>query len=281
MNENDKFYNVDEIIKIIKSNDRLVYVDDGAEEVVVRFDDLPDFIVDMYEKYQVDSLKVYRYPASSLTPIITTRGFFLNRCDQEVRKEIIDRLVALQTGEIEIKDYKIIDEYLLDDARDIVKSKMKVEILSVWKTDYDDIKCNAILYENGKPFANIIESFDLDINDKYKEDRIKEILLDDFEKIYKIPKLSKTSRLMKEIYDNVCNSDSSMCHISDEDWKEHYADRYSNKDVEKLKQEVKKYGLENVLTFDNDDEYKIIGWGDLETRFNDDRKFVRNKERER
>ena len=49
---------------------------------------------------------------------------------------------------------------------------------------------------------------------------------------------------------------------------------------EELKEEVKEYKLDNVITFD-DAEYKIIGWSDLETRFNDDRNFVKEKERER
>ena len=71
-----------------------------------------------------------------------------------------------------------------------------------------------------------------------------------------------------------------MCHITNEDWEEYYSDNFTNKDIEKLKEEVKEYKLDNVITFD-DAEYKIIGWSDLETRFNDDRNFVKEKERER
>ena len=43
-------------------------------------------------------------------PIITTFGMFLNKCDSVVRRDIIDRLVGLQTEELQVKDYKVIDE---------------------------------------------------------------------------------------------------------------------------------------------------------------------------
>ncbi len=39
--------------------------------------------------------------------------------------------------------------------------------------------------------------------------------------------------------------------------------------------EVNELGLKDVITFD-DGGYKIVGWADLETRFNDDR-FIQNK----
>ena len=47
-------------------------------------------------------------------------------------------------------------------------------------------------------------------------------------------------------------------------------------DIDNLKKEVKELGLQEVITFD-DAEYKIVGWGDLETRFNDDR-YLQNRE---
>ena len=50
-------------------------------------------------------------------PILTTIGYFLDKCDSNVRADIIDRLIGLQQGEIEIKDYKVIDEDMLDDVR--------------------------------------------------------------------------------------------------------------------------------------------------------------------
>ena len=46
------------------------------------------------------------------------------------------------------------------------------------------------------------------------------------------------------------------------------------------KEEIKKYNLEDVITLNNY-EYKVIGWGDLETRFNDDRNIERNKNKDK
>ena len=41
--------------------------------------------------------------------------------------EIIDRLVKLQQGEIEVKDYKMIDEYILEEARDKLEQEKKTK----------------------------------------------------------------------------------------------------------------------------------------------------------
>ena len=45
---------------------------------------------------------------------------------------------------------------------------------------------------------------------------------------------------------------------------------YDDKDFENLKLEVENLGLQEVIGI-NDYKYKIIGYTDLETRFNDDR----------
>ena len=52
---------------------------------------------------------------------------------------------------------------------------------------------------------------------------------------------------------------------------------FIDNDLKKLMVEVEKYGLQEVITF-NDGEYKILGYGDLETRFNDDRDFLKKRE---
>ena len=49
-------------------------------------------------------------------PLLTTFGPYLNKCDPNFRKDIIDRLIDLQTGNEDIKDYKVIDEDMLDDV---------------------------------------------------------------------------------------------------------------------------------------------------------------------
>lgn len=112
-------YNEEEIKQLLNSNEKLVYIDNGSEEFVARYEDLPDIIVDVNERLgHTENLKVYRYDDMlNLNPIITTIGYFLDRCDQDVRKDIIDRLTALQLGETEVKDYKVIDEDMLNDVK--------------------------------------------------------------------------------------------------------------------------------------------------------------------
>lgn len=122
MNENQgilKQYNEEEIKDLLNSNERLVYIDNGSEEIVARYEDLPDIIVDVNEKMgHTENLKVYDFKNPDMdNPLLTTIGYFLDRCDPNVRKDIIDRLMSLQLGEIEIKDYKVIDEDMLDDVR--------------------------------------------------------------------------------------------------------------------------------------------------------------------
>lgn len=168
----------------------------------------------------------------------------------------------------------------------------KVEILNIWKTDYDDVRCNAILYKGKRQVANIIISHDIrtvknlvynmyhktKIDDKYINVPFKTLIYDSFDSYLKLPKISKCSKLLQEIYDNVCESEATICHITDEDWKEDYAERFTDKDIQILKEEIQKYGLEGVIGI-NDSEYKIVGYGDLETRFNDNRKLFKEKER--
>ena len=165
--------------------------------------------------------------------------------------------------------------------------KRKIEILSVWESDFDDVRCNAIIYQNNKQLANIVVSFESSvINDltnydaKDVEKAFKKFIYEHFDDYKKLPKISHCSKLLQEIYDCVCESDATMCHITTDDWKDYYSDRFNQRDIEKLKEEVKMYQLEDVITFD-DREYKIVGWGNLETFFNDDRKLERNKNHER
>lgn len=121
-----KQYNEKDIVELLKNNVHLVYVDTGSEEVVARYEDLPDIIVDINDKlgYVVD-LKVYDYQNPSSNPILTTFGPFLNKCDPKVREDIIDRLVNLQQEEESVKDYKVIDEDMLEDVRNSLDNEME------------------------------------------------------------------------------------------------------------------------------------------------------------
>ena len=158
-----------------------------------------------------------------------------------------------------------------------------VKVNSIYETSFDDVRCDAILCINKKPVANIIASYPADElnircnnNPNLAKEAVRTAILDDFDKYMELPKISKCSKLLQEVYDDVCESDASMCHITQEDWNQFYKDNFTEKDIDNLKKEVKELGLQEVITFD-DAEYKIVGWGDLETRFNDDR-YLQNRE---
>ena len=125
--EDYQFYSVEEVMKILKDKEKLLYVDDGCDEVVIKFEDLPDVIVDINTKSGMTDLKIYDYQNPSMTPLATTMGIFLDKCNADLREKIIDRLIKLQQGEIEVKDYKMIDEYILEEARDKLEQEKKTK----------------------------------------------------------------------------------------------------------------------------------------------------------
>jgi len=106
----DKFeyYDDKEIMHILRAREKLLLVDTGLDEIIVRLDDLPDFIVDYNTKYGQTDLKIYDCNDIDGNPLATTYGEFLNKCEPKLRSQIIDRLVEVQQG-AEIKDYLIID----------------------------------------------------------------------------------------------------------------------------------------------------------------------------
>ncbi len=122
-----KQYSKEEIEQLLNSNERLVYIDNGSEEFVARYEDLPDIIVDINDKLgQGEDLKVYDFEHPNMdNPLLTTFGPFLNKCDPNVRKDIIDRLADLQQGYKNVKEYKVIDEDMLDDVRNSLNEEME------------------------------------------------------------------------------------------------------------------------------------------------------------
>lgn len=157
-----------------------------------------------------------------------------------------------------------------------------IKILNTWICDLEYLKCHAVLYENEKEVADIIESYeevdlrysignkDSELSNSFIESACKYLIFNKFDNYVKLPKISECSKLLQSIYDDVCSSDSNMCYITEDDWKEFYLDEYSEEDFKTLEKEIEKYGLEDVVvTYDG--EYKIIGYGDLDTYFNDDR----------
>lgn len=118
-----RFYSEDEIKELIKANAELYYVDDGVDEAIIKFEDIPDFIIDYNRNLEIRDLKFFKVGKDVYEPDITTYGEFLNTIKEDLRERIIDRLIALQTNEASIKKYKIIDE----DLYSKVESKLEEE----------------------------------------------------------------------------------------------------------------------------------------------------------
>lgn len=121
-NKDIKFYAKEEIEKLINEREieRLVFVDDGVDEVIARFKDLPDIIVDLNRKFGSRDLKIYNFIEPEDKPIITTFGMYLNKISSQDRQEIIERLNKLQQFEEDIKDYKLIN---IDDLLEYYRSR--------------------------------------------------------------------------------------------------------------------------------------------------------------
>lgn len=124
MNDNIeiKFYTEDEIEKLINEIEveRLVFIDDGIDEVIGRFRDLPDIIVDLNRKFGSKDLKIRNFIEPEEEPIIETFGMFLHKISPDDRAQIIDRLNQLQQNEIDVADYKLID---IEDLLEYYKSR--------------------------------------------------------------------------------------------------------------------------------------------------------------
>ena len=105
-----KFCTNEEIEKLINEfqTERLVFIDDGIDEVIGRFRDLPNIIVDLNRKFGSKDLKIRNFIEPEEEPIIETFGMFLHKISPEDREEIIEELNKLQQYDKEISDYKLI-----------------------------------------------------------------------------------------------------------------------------------------------------------------------------
>ena len=124
MNDNReiKFCTNEEIEKLISEihTERLVFIDDGIDEVIGRFKDLPNIIVDLNRRFGSKDLKIRNFIEPEDEPIIETFGMFLHKISPEDRAEIIDDLNKLQQYDKEISDYKLID---MEDLAKFYKSR--------------------------------------------------------------------------------------------------------------------------------------------------------------
>ena len=152
------------------------------------------------------------------------------------------------------------------------------DVIDSWETDFGDYQARVKLGENNKNIGDIIVSYerqklyDLIGKKDYSKITKKEIemaisvlvLNEDFEKLKSLPKISKFSPLMKMIYDNICESDSGMCFIEEEN------ELCTMEDIERLQEEVKEFGLSDYITF-NEDDCLVTGYGGIILEFIDDR----------
>ena len=107
-NEEIQFYTQEEIKELLESDQKLVFIKTRTDEVVAKYEDIPDIIIDFFNKFVHTDMEIYDFATAE--KIITTFGPFLNKCNAKVREDIIERLEKLQKHEIEVKDYKVICE---------------------------------------------------------------------------------------------------------------------------------------------------------------------------
>ena len=124
------FYTEDEIKNIIKSNVELYFIDDGIDEAIIKLEDIPDAIVDLNRNYKTCDLKFYKVGSLVYEPELSTKGEFLSKITPTLREKIIDRLILLQTGESELKEYKYIDEDLYQSIKDKLDKEKEENSLS-------------------------------------------------------------------------------------------------------------------------------------------------------
>jgi len=120
------FYKESEIKKVIKSADNLYYADDGIAEVIVREQDIADFIMKANEiTGQTSNLKFYKMHNTDYVPVLTTMGCYLDKAEPNLRAKIIDRLVLLQTTDEKIKDFKVIDEDIFEKVESSIEKNKR------------------------------------------------------------------------------------------------------------------------------------------------------------
>lgn len=107
----------------IAKKEGFVFVETSrGDNYIIKKSDICDFIMQESERqgHSVD-MEMYVPNPDIEKPFLTTIGCFLNKINQNYRKEIIDRLIRLQTYQIKPKNVKIFDNNIF--------SKMSLEEL--------------------------------------------------------------------------------------------------------------------------------------------------------
>ena len=111
-----KQYSKKEMIKIIQDN-KTVYVETSkGTHYIINRKDIADFIVHEAEK-AFHRIEIKVYLPNQEEPAITTSGWFLNKCNPEIREEIINRLVMLQTTNTRPRKVKVFNTNILNKLR--------------------------------------------------------------------------------------------------------------------------------------------------------------------
>lgn len=200
-----------------------------------------------------------------------------------------------------IYDYKILKEMALDDMNPKnhidfiwIKEKLerkKVEIVNFCDIGYREIIANIKLYKNKKQIGDFVVSYDrseldsmssylrikLNIDNVTFETCIKALAYKSFDKLSHMPKITKCSKILQMIYMHTLLSKTYETIIDEKILGVKLGSQY----IEKLKKEIKKYNLEDVININEDDGLKITTYRILEGRFNDDLKIERKKDYER
>ena len=93
----------------IAKKEGFVFVETSrGDNYIIKKSDICDFIIQESERqgHSVD-IKMYVPNPGIEKPFLTTIGWFIDRINQKYRKEIIDRLIKLQTFQIKPKNVKI------------------------------------------------------------------------------------------------------------------------------------------------------------------------------
>lgn len=155
-------------------------------------------------------------------------------------------------------------------------NKYEYELLNYWE-DLGVIYVNYIIQDiESLKKANVIDYYNVsDIPDSSlnTRDTLEKLIKKNNGWEFKLPKVSELSPLLRDVYDQVCESESNMCYIDYNEWKELKEDyEFLDEDIITLKNEIKKYNLDDYITVD-DGEYMICVYGGLQCKFNDDRRI--------
>lgn len=109
-----ELYTREEMSKIAQNEGFLFVETSNGDNYEIRKNDVVDFIILETERcnYNVD-IEIYVPNPYIQEPFVSTFGCFLNKINQEFRKEIIKRLIELQTTNINPRKVKIFDNDIL------------------------------------------------------------------------------------------------------------------------------------------------------------------------